>query len=130
MSIEIEGGDSPAENQYVSKTDEEINDLAKQGYRGEVFFSWHIREHDMHLLPSIFMVINFLDEVTRKEMQRDNIRHFYGNMSEAAPRAINGYPSFFSMGMLNQEDAQKIHNRIMEIMELLGDFKSEEPNGG
>jgi hypothetical protein len=129
MSIEIQSGESPEANQYVSKTDAEINDLAKQGYRGELFFSWQIREHDIHLLPSIFMVLNFLDDVARKEMIRDKIAHFYGEMKDAAGRSINGYPSFFSMGMLNQEDAQKIHNRIMEIVDLLDDKPSEESNG-
>jgi len=129
MSIEVESGDTPAENQYKRKTDEEINTLAKQGYRGEVFFSWQISEHDLHLLPSIFMVIGFLDDVTRKEMIRDEIRHFYGNMSESSPMAINGYPCFFGMGMLNKEDAERVHARIMEIMELLGDFKPEKSDG-
>jgi len=130
MSIEIQSGDSPAESQYVSKTDAEVNDLAKRGYRGELFFSWQLREHDMHMLPTVFMVINFLDDVTRKEMIRDKICHFYGDMKDAAPRSINGYPSFFSMGMLNNDDAKRIHARILAIMEMLGDYTPEEPNGG
>jgi hypothetical protein len=130
MSIEIQSGDSPEANQYVSKTEAEINDLAKQGYRGELFFSWQLREHDIALLPSVFMVINFLDDVTRKEMIRDKIAHFYGHMKDAAGRSINGYPMFFSMGMLNQEDAQKVHKRILAIMEMLGDYTPEESNGG
>jgi hypothetical protein len=129
MSVEIESGDSPAENQYKRKTDEEVNELAKQGYRGEVFFSWQVREHDTNLIGSIFMPIMFLDDVTRKEWIRDEVCHFYGLMKDASPRGVNGYPMFFGMGILNKEDAVRIDKRIREIMELLGDFKPEESNG-
>lgn len=126
MSIEIESGESAAEPQYIRKTDEEVNELAKQGYRGEIFFSWQIREHDMNLLGMIFMPIMFLNDIQRKEWLRDGAFHFYGLMSEASPRGINGYPMFMGMGMLNKEDSHRVHKRIVEIMELLGDFKKED----
>lgn len=129
MSVEIESGDTPAENQYKRKTDEEVNDLAKQGYRGEAFFSWQVREHDVNLIGSIFMPIMFLDDITRKEWLRDEVCHFYGLMKDAARCGVNGYPMFFGMGILNKEDAQRINKRIIEIMELLGDYKPEENNG-
>jgi hypothetical protein len=129
MSIEVESGETPEGNHYVSKTDDEVNELAKQGYRGEVFFSWAIREHDMHLLGTIFMPVLFMDEVMAKEMERDQIRHFYAPMKDAFPRSINGYPCFSSMGMLSQTDAERVHQRILQIMELLGDFKPESQNG-
>ena len=129
MSIEIESGDTPTENQYQRKTNEEVNELAKQAYRGEVFFSWQVREHDMNLIGSIFMPLFFLDDVTRKEWVRDEVCHFYGFMKDATSRGINGYPCFFGMGVLNKEDSQRIDTRIKEIMELLGDYKPEDQNG-
>jgi hypothetical protein len=121
--VEVESGDfDPEKSQYRALTDLEVADMARKIYRNEIFTSWMIHQSDEGLITGIFMPLMFIDEVTRREMIRDKIAHFYADMGEAGPRTINGYPIFMSMGMLNGPDAKRIHDKYLEIKTLLGDI--------
>jgi hypothetical protein len=117
--MEFRSGEFKEESQYTAKTDAEIKDLAMQLFRGEIFTSWMIAAHDINLLPNIFMPLVFIDEITRKEFIRDGIVHFYGLYSEAVNMNINGYPIFYSMGMLNTEDGERVNQKLKQITELM-----------
>lgn len=117
--MEITSGTHQEQSQYQAKTDAEIKDLAMSIYRGETFASWMIAEHDMNLLPSIFMPLVFIDEIMRKELIRDGIQHFYSEYSGAMRMNINGYPIFASMGMLDKNDGERVNAKLKQIMELM-----------
>ena len=117
--MEIKSGTHQEQSQYVPKTDAEIKDLAMAIYRGETFISWMIAEHDMDLLPSIFMPLVFIDEILRKEMIRDGIQHFYAEYSGSLKMNINGYPVFASMGMLDKNDGERVNSKLKQIVELM-----------
>lgn len=121
MTEQFESGVVDPTTPREPMTDEEVNDFAKRIYRNEIFTSWMIRKGDEHLLECIFMPLIFLDDVTSKQLQADQITHFWAEMSEAGPRSINGYPIFMGMGTLTQGDAERIHAKYLAIRELLGD---------
>jgi hypothetical protein len=117
--MELSEGDiSP---NYVSKTDDEIKELAKALYRGEIFTSLQVPEHSMHLLTSIFMPLAFLDVAQRRQLIENGAYCFYANMSDAGPRAINGFPIFFSLKYLNKEDSLRLLNKYDAIKKALDD---------
>lgn len=121
--IKIEHGEfDPEKPTYKSLTDDEVNQLAKRLYRNEIFPSWWIREHDAHLITSIFMPLVFVDEITRKQWVADGIAHFYGEYGNGPNMGVNGYPIFFSFGILNNEDAKRVNDKYNEIRNLLGDI--------
>ena len=119
---EIEEGEVEAGNQYVRKTNAEIRELALGVRTGTVFGSWMLRNGDESLLTSVFMPIMFMSEIHRKTLLRDEVVHFYGNLSDAASRSINGYPMFFAMHCINREDC----DRLTAALKALEAFMAED----
>lgn len=96
-------------------TDEEIKDLARKMYRGEVFTSWQIAPQDMGLLGSIFMPLALMDRSQKLKFTRDKPEMLYAPMSAAGPRAINGYPMFFELSFVNKADADRVWAEYQSI---------------
>lgn len=120
-NIEITSGSNTGSS-YVPLTDEEVTKLAKAMYRNEVFFSFMIPENQrMSMLFSVFMVLLFLDDITRKQMIADEIDVFYEYMDQAGPRGVNGYPCFFSCRSMTRTDGNRVIAKYNEIKQLLGD---------
>jgi hypothetical protein len=120
MQEDLEG-EFENKKKYFGLSDEKIKEIAKGMYRNEIFTSMQIPEYDQHLLQSIFMPLIFLDTLSIKQMELDEICGFYANMSDAAPGSINGYPCFFSLNILNREDITKILEEYKKIVDVLGE---------
>lgn len=116
---EIETGEVSGDSQYRSLDEAELKELAIACVNGHVFGSWMVPENDTHLLPSIFMVLVFLEDIERKKMKRDGVVHVYEWMKEAGPRSINGYPIFMSARFLNQEDSTRLSAKMKQVREAL-----------
>jgi len=99
-------------------TEEQISELALGIFRNEIFTERHIAEGDMRMLTSIFMPLGFMEKKDVLAMQRKQRPGLlYAKMAECGPRAINGYPMFFSVSMCSEADAQKVwaeHKRLTE----------------
>jgi hypothetical protein len=111
---------------YTPGTDAELNEIAKQLYRNEIFVSWQIHDSDINLMKIIFMPLFFMDEHQIIWMQDNDITTFFASYHNQAPRSINGYPTFFSLQMLNKEDTDKVYTRYQEILELMGESHTKE----
>jgi hypothetical protein len=103
---------------YQSKTDAEIDALAKRVYRNEVFVSWMM--HNPADLPMVFMPVLMLDDPARQQLIDDEIHFFYEDYGQALRRAINGNPCFASMHCLSKQDGHRLHARVQAIEELVG----------
>lgn len=103
---------------YLRKTDDEIAALAKRVYRNEVFVSWMMGAPSD--LPLVFMVLNFLDQASAKQMVDNDIRFFYEAYDQAGPGSINGYPIFFSAHYLSGEDGHRLYDKVQAIRQLVG----------
>lgn len=98
-------------------SDEEIKNLALGIFRNEIFTDRHVGERDLQLLSTIFMPLGFMDRKQKLDLQRKSRPGiFYASMANAGPRAINGYPMFFEVGMASTEDATKIWNEYNKLV--------------
>lgn len=116
--IEIEEGDILGTT-YKSKSDEQIKDLAIKLYKNEIFTSMQVPEHSTYLLPSIFMPLMFMDDVTKKILLINEAYCFYADIADSAPRTINGFPMFFSMLYLNKDDTYRLIEKFNDIKDVL-----------
>lgn len=120
MSLDIESsGEFTGEKKYQGRTDEECAELAKRSYRGEIFCSFDIPEHSQNLISTIFMPLIFMGSLEIKQLQADECFYFFAEMKDAMPRAINGFPMFMSMAILNRKDVERIIAKRNEILKLL-----------
>lgn len=123
--LEIKVGHIPAEPQYLSMSTDKLKQLAMDVIDGKVFGSWMLRNGDERLLPNIFMTIMFMPAWWEFELRRDKIVHFYEFESEASPRGINGYPCFFSMRLLDQDDSRKLESFMKKISVMRQEFMND-----
>ena len=97
-----------------SKTDAELHELALAIFRGEVFTDWHV--DDLRMLPSIFMILNFLDDDAMATFRANPPGMIYEYLREAGERSVNGYPMFMSMKLLNQADARTVAEKYARMV--------------
>lgn len=89
---------------------EEIGKLAERIVRGEIFTDCHIHPNDRESMTlSVFMVLALggLEGV-----DPEDIGMLWEENSKAAPRSVNGYPCFFSVHLVNREDAAKVWTKV------------------
>lgn len=105
----------------------DLKKLAMDILGGRVFTNLHILEGDENLLPSIFMLLNFIDPDDEKnggkafaqKLQSGEIALIYEYMSKAGPLGVNGYPMFMSMRTLSKENYDILTEKIRKIQEVL-----------
>lgn len=120
MSVKVvETGENDGISKYVPLTDSEVKELGLAHYKQQIFASWDIPPHDKDMLPSIFMVLLFMDDIATKQLQTNGAGHVYEYYDKAAHTSINGYPTFWSCHILNQADSERIINKSKEIAALL-----------
>lgn len=95
-------------------TDDEIADLAKRIYRGEVFTSYN-KGMTQRMLPMTFMPLNFLSEEAKKDMIDGEIDMLYAPMNQAGPMSCNGMPVFFEFGWCSKGDTIKVLEKVDAI---------------
>jgi hypothetical protein len=105
---------TPPRLTYVSKTEGELEKLAWDVVGGQVFGTWSHPE----AAKLSFMVLMFLDNEQRQQMRDAKIVHIYEYIDKAGPRSINGLPSFMSMQLLDETDAEKLRMRVFELDKL------------
>lgn len=101
----------------MSRNDEIIK-LAKDIKAGKVFGTWNLREHDAHLIPMIFMPVALSGAELMKEIREKEYSHIYEYVDQAGPRAINGFPCFWSCAFLNKNDWQSICRTLAKLDEI------------
>lgn len=94
----------------MPKTDEELIQLAKDIWAGQVFTSAQCDEP--HLLQMIFMPLTFMKPEQLQQLKDDDVTLFYGRMSDAGDRGINGYPIFLKMDMLVRGEQERLAKYI------------------
>lgn len=109
----------------------ELKQIAVDLAEGHIFSNIHLGEHNKHMLQSVFMVMIFLDEKARKDMEEKDIVFVYEYISKAGPTSINGLPVFMSMRMMGKEDFHDMwieYNKYVEMRtNFLEDYKPSLP---
>jgi len=102
-------------------TDDELKQLAKDIHGNRVFTIRHIRPQDLsRLLGMVFMPLSLMndkhmDDLTEKLGEKGMV---YEYLSEAGPRAVNGYPVFFSLRAMDTDETEKVWGYVKELKEL------------
>jgi hypothetical protein len=96
---------------YQPKTDQEIRQLALDVTDGRVFLTTD--PHEIKL--SFSMVIAFLTEEGRKDLEERDVVALYEYISAAGPRRVNGLPMFMSASTLTREEFNRLHYAHKEV---------------
>ena len=132
---------------HSERTDDELKTIAKDLYHQKIFSSSHIPKHSTHLINSIFMVLMFLsskidwkddsrinklihiylahleeDYAKRYDEYINDIGFIYESLDKALPMGINGFPIFYSCGILSKKDTDRMfdfYEKYKELQETL-----------
>jgi len=100
-----------------NKTEEEINKLVRDSLAGQIFWGSMIPEAEwQHMIKSIFMPLAFLD---KQPDDVDNWGDLYEYLDQAGPRAVNGYPCFFSFHVLSVHDLKIFREKVIAATKAL-----------
>jgi hypothetical protein len=105
---------------YIPKSDAEIRKLAEDLYRGLIFTDRHVGDKNPDMIKSVFMPIFFLEEKDIKSLKKAKIGLFFEYYDKAGPMSVNGYPTFFSVQMLSEDDTKRlfeVHDKIKSAVE-------------
>lgn len=104
-------------------TEQEQKALAREWCEGRVLFSTHVPEDIMSM---VFMPLIFLTDEQRQSMIEEKVYAFYGKMADAGPRGINGYPIFWNMFTIKEEDFLMVERYAKEYDEFQKQFAAGE----
>jgi hypothetical protein len=103
---------------YKPLSAEQLEQLAQDIAAGRVFHSGMCENTSD--IAMVFMPLGLMgDNLTFAEMIEQKVTVFYEYLDKAGPRSVNGMPCFFSMHMLNLDQALIVQTKILEITALL-----------
>lgn len=102
---------------------------------GKIFTLHHIREHDREsMVPMVFMPVALGAFSGWYGVDLEQVGTIWEYLSEAGPRAINGYPMFFSLRVMHKDDWARATRAIDRELErrktpqsVLDDLKEPAP---
>lgn len=115
-------------NEYVPLSEGKIRELARDTYKERVFWSTAIPEKEFeNIATAVFMPLMLVGEEVLDQMAA--VRAIpYEYMSEAGPRSVNGYPTFFSMRYISADDYNRVRKALQAITAAV-DGDEEETRG-
>jgi len=116
---------TPRSPKFPEMTITEKNRLARDIATEKVFMDIFVRKEDAHHLATIFIPMGLMSWDGWTEEDKAQLGGVYEYMSEASPRSINGYPSFFSCKLLHKDDRMYVLEKAREIRKLLDRVASE-----
>lgn len=99
--------------------DREAREIALDIVAGRVFGSWAVPEHDTQLLGAIFPPLILGARLP------PNAGALYEYLNNAGPRAINGYPIFFSCRVLTVDDLGLVQKHVDTLKKQREEFLEE-----
>lgn len=93
-----------------------ISSLAKDLYNGSKIASWTV-DPQMHMM--VFLPIMMSDDLDFGEMKKYGWTLFIGDVDSQLGRAVNGYPMVTKVLIVHKDDAQMIHNKVLDIQKLM-----------
>lgn len=102
------------------RTEEEMTQIAKDIWSGKIFTSSHITEKS--IIYQVFQSLIFLSPEAIDDLKARDVQLFFEYLSEAGPRAINGYPIFLSCSFLTGEELKFVNNKYQEIVKVMGEI--------
>lgn len=90
------------------RTDDDLKQLARDIVAGRVFTDLHIQapatEVKLDIMRAVWPILLFMNEQQQAEINALHPVMIYEYLREAGPRSVNGYPVFFSLHVIGQEE--------------------------
>lgn len=118
MTIKLEHGHMGVESQYTPLTKDEVRQLALDNMAGSVFGSWQMSQNDLQHIWCVFLPMIAMNDLHIKALERDEVMHVYGHLSDAINRSINGMPIFHSFKVINADDLKRV-NKMQQLIQAL-----------
>lgn len=99
----------------TERTEEELTELARQLYRGEIFTSAQIRQGEEQMVPMIFLPLSFATDEVIAMIERDKPHVIYGELKDALPRGISGYPCLPNCAFLSKAEWDTVYAKYEKI---------------
>lgn len=95
------------------RTEEELKQLARDAFGGQIFFG-----RDEESLQAFFPMV-LMNDKQRKSFLKEKPAMIFEYLEKAGPMSVNGYPRFFSMQFMNDEEATKFEGYYKKLQEAL-----------
>lgn len=106
-------------DERTPKTNAELKQLAMGMLTGAVFSDWMIPEEEYEgIIRSIFMPFALMTREQAEEFAKHKPHMLYEEIRNAGPRAVNGYPCFFSVNFLTEPECEKLREYLKELREV------------
>ena len=107
---------------YIPKSVAELKQLALDVVEGRVFGSWSVPEDEVRMLMSIFLPLALCEKEHLKDLVDQNITGFYEYLDKSNSMAVNGYPTFMTVKMLNSADLGRLYPMIEQLIKQRREF--------
>lgn len=96
--------------------DERLKEIALGLDAGQIFCNWHLE--DQGDLSSVFMPLGLGAFDSFSEEDFNDVGMVYEHLEKQGPRSINGYPTFFSVRLVNKAGADKIRTYLQQLEKM------------
>lgn len=105
--------------------EQELKKLAIDIAENKVFGTFNLDSHNFSIVGSVFMPLVFMSDKDLNELK--TYAHIYEYLHAAGPITINGFPMFFSMRVISQEDWAKVFDYLTAYEKQKAEFLKKEP---
>jgi hypothetical protein len=113
---------------FKERSDAELKQIAMDLYDGLIYTDRHIPDNENVARVFLPIMLGAFSNIVEEDLNKVGMVFEY--MSQAAPRSINGMPSFFSFQMLKREDVDRLIVFHDEYKKLKDQFKGNDANQG
>lgn len=128
MTEELEGqsGEASTPVELTERmTPKEITDMGVALWKNEIFCDVFLPPGSENLVGSVFMPLMFINREHLSAHIEAGFHHVWEFISAAAPRSINGYPSFFSMNFIHFEDLEAAFEHMKKVERVMKELNGE-----
>jgi len=113
-----------------TRSDKELKQVAMDLVDGKIFTDRHFHQGEAaRLAQMVFMPLALMDEQQVPLFMAEQPELIYEYYDKAGPRAINGYPIFFSMQWLRKDEAIIMFEYYNKLAEIKKAFMEDENDG-
>ena len=109
------------------RDDKELKKIAMDLADGKIFTDRHFSQREAETLAQmVFMPLALMDEQQVPLFMAEQPHLIYEYYDKAGPRAINGYPMFFSMQWLRKDESIIMFEYYDKLLEMKKEFMGDD----
>ncbi len=113
-----------------ARDNKELKKIAMDLVDGKIFTDRHFRQGEAERMAQlVFMPLALMDEQQVPLFMAEQPHLIYEYYDKAGPRAVNGYPIFFSMQWLRKDETFIMFKHYDKLAEIKKAFMEDENDG-